>query len=67
MDHFGQKDRLIKIRYLRNRFETASDIQKHCDLVEKCSNTTIKNRLKDLISEDVLLYTNHSSQRKTKN
>ena len=37
--------RAIKIRSLRKRLETSSQIQKLCDLVENCSLSTIKNRL----------------------
>ena len=39
--------RHVKIRSLRNRFETASQIRKECNLVEKCSISTIKRRLTD--------------------
>ena len=41
-----REDSAIKIRSLRNRFETSPQIQKHCDLVEKCSLSTITNMLK---------------------
>ena len=31
-----REDRAIKVRSLRNRFETANEIRKQCNLVEKC-------------------------------
>ena len=39
--------RAIKIRSLRKRLETSSQIQKLCDFVENCSLSTIKNRIKE--------------------
>ena len=42
-----REDNAIKIRSLRNRFETAPQIQQQCNLVKKCSLSTVKNRLKE--------------------
>ena len=42
-----REDRAIKIRSLRNRFETAPELHKECGLVGKCSVSTVKNRLKE--------------------
>lgn len=41
------EDRYIKVRSLRNRFETAPVLRKECSLVGKCSISTVKNRLKE--------------------
>lgn len=43
-----KEDRTIKVRSLRNRFETAPELRKECGLVGKCSVSTVKNRLKEL-------------------
>ena len=42
-----REDNAIKIRSLRNSFEMAPQIQQQCNLVKKCSLSTVKNRLKE--------------------
>ena len=43
----AREDHAIKIRSLRNRFESAPELRKECGLVGKCSVSTVKNRLKE--------------------
>ena len=42
-----REDRAIKIRGLRNSFETANDVRKYCNPDQKCSLSTVKNRSKE--------------------
>ena len=42
-----RKDIAIKICGLRNRFKMTPQIQQQCNLVKKCSLSTVKNRLKE--------------------
>ena len=42
-----REDNAIKICGLRNRFEMTPQIQQQCNLIKKCSLSTVKNRLKE--------------------